>query len=187
MFKSLFTNTRMAAAGATVAGIALAAGAVIEVTDTQSASNTTVGIEHVSLGAFSLALLALALPIAYVGRLAGARRAATIAIVGQVLLAAICLAGNVRGTDLGIFPAVAVPSNLMLVGGWAVIASALRRRARLSTTLAVSLPASWITALVLAAVGGGLVAGAYWLAVGYLMRNDSLPIRSPSAPEPAGA
>jgi hypothetical protein len=38
-----------------------------------------------------------------------------------------------------------------------------------------------------AGIGGGLVAGAYWLAVGYLMRNDSLPIRSPSAPEPARA
>jgi hypothetical protein len=187
MFKNPLKNTRLAALGATVAGIALAVTGVIEVTDTQSAANATVGIEHVSLGAFSLALLALALPITYVGRLAGARRAATIAIVGQVLLALLCVTSNINGKDLGIFPAVAAPTNLMLFGGWAAIAIALRRRAGLSRALAVSLPASWIAALVLAAVGGGLVAGAYWMAVGYLMASDSLPIQSPSAPEPARA
>src|SRR5919198_671165 len=132
MFKNPLKNTRLAALGATVAGIALAVTGVIEVTDTQSAANATVGIEHVSLGAFSLALLALALPITYVGRLAGARRAATIAIVGQVLLALLCVTSNINGKDLGIFPAVAAPTNLMLFGGWAAIAIALRRRAGLS-------------------------------------------------------
>jgi hypothetical protein len=44
----------------------------------------------------------------------------------------------------------------------------------------VGLPFVWVAGIPLGTLGGGLIAGAYWLAVGYLLADRSLETRRPA-------
>jgi hypothetical protein len=157
-------STRFTATSAMIAGIALAVAGVIIVTDTQSSQSSVVGIEH-----------------------AGANKAAVVAPVGLVALALISLISNIRGEDLSIFPAVAGPANLMILGGFVAVGIGLRRRAQLSLALAIGLPVSWVLTIPASDIGGGVFAGAFWITVAYLIANQGLARTDSDLPEPARA
>jgi hypothetical protein len=170
-------SPRIAAFAAIAAAVALAVGGVIQITDAQSGQTTVVGIEHVTLGALTATLLLLAPVTLFLGRAAGRIRPAAIAATGMVVLAALTLVSNVRGEDPSFFAAVAIPTNLMWFGGLISLAVALKRTGAVPAKLAVALPLTWVLALPFSAAGGGLVAGAYWLLVGWLIRHGELPQR----------
>jgi hypothetical protein len=110
--------------------------------------------------------LVLLIPVVlHLGRLAGKPRAAAVTLT---------VVSNVRGEDPAFFDAVAGPSNLLILGGLIALAVGLRRRRVLSRFLAIGLPLSWILTL---AMGARLspIAGAYWLAIGWMLRNGELP------------
>ena len=44
----------------------------------------------------------------------------------------------------------------------------------------LGLPFVWVAGIPLGTLGGGLIAGAYWLAVGYLLADRSLETRRPA-------
>jgi len=163
---------------AMLAAAALAVCAIIQVTDSQSSQTTVVGVEHVTLGALSALLLLLVPATLHLGALAGRPRVALAAVTGQALLAALCVVSNVRGEDPSFFAAVAVPTNLLWLGGWIAIGVGLRRRARAPLALAVGLPLCWVATMPLSAIGGTLLAGFFWLAVGWLLLHDALPVTS---------
>jgi hypothetical protein len=179
-------STRLAAAAATAAGIPLAVSSIIQLTDDQSSESTVVGIEHVTLACLTLTVLFLVPTVLELGRRANRAWAARAAVTGQLALAGLTTISNVRGEDPSFFPVVAIASNLLILGGWVALAVALRRNRTMSTVLAVGLPLSWIFALPLSAVGGALVAGAYWLVVGWLLRHERLG-EAAGAPQPAPA
>jgi hypothetical protein len=161
---------------------------VIIVADSQSSQSTVVGIEHVSLGGLSLACLAMIAPFRYLARLAAANKAAAlVAPIGLALLSLVSLISNIRGEDLSIFPAIAGPANLMIFGGFVAVGVGLRRRAGLPLALAIGLPFSWILTIPASDIGGGVLAGAFWMTVAYLIANQGLATTGRDLPEPARA
>jgi hypothetical protein len=174
MTNKINISTRTAATAALAAGVAIFVFGSLSIADSQSAEDTTVGIEHVILGGLTVTLVLLIPVVLHLGRLAGKPRAAAVTVTGQALLAALTVVSNVRGEDPSFFAAVAAPSNLMIVGGLIALAVGLRRREVLSRSLAIALPLSWILTL---AMGGVFspIAGAYWLAIGWMLRNGELP------------
>jgi hypothetical protein len=174
MTNNINISTHTAAAAAITAGVVACVFGILSIADPQSAESTTVGIEHLILGGLT-ALLVLLIPVVlHLGRLAGKPRAAAVAVTGQALLAALTVVSNVRGEDPSFFAAVAGPSNLLILGGLIALAVGLKRREVLSRSLAIALPVSWILTL---AMGGVFapIAGAYWLAIGWMLRNGELP------------
>jgi hypothetical protein len=169
-----FTAAR-ARLAAMAAGVVIAVGGVIQITDSPSGETTTVGIEHLGLATLT-ALLVLLIPVVlHLGQLAGRLRVAALAVTGQVALAALTLISNVRGEDLSIFPVFAIPSNLLIFGGLVTLAVSLGRRSLLPKPLAVGLGLVWIATLPLSNFGGMVLAGGYWIALGRrLGRSEAL-------------
>lgn len=62
------------------------------------------------------------------------------------------------------------------------MAVSLKRAGRVATPVAVGLPLARIATLPMAVIGGGVLSGAYFMAVGYLLANDALERRSRLAP-----
>jgi hypothetical protein len=172
--KAMFSNIRFVGGTAIAAGIALAVSGIIQVTDTPSGETTVVGIEHVSLGAFTAALVLMIPAVLRLGALAARGRMATLAVGGQVALALLTITSNVSGEDLGIFPAVAAASNLAIFAGFVALAIALRRGGHLPQALAIGVPLSWIAALPMSSIGGTVLAGGFWIVLGYLIATESL-------------
>jgi hypothetical protein len=75
---------------------------------------------------------------------------------------------------MSFFPIVASLTNLAWLGGSIALAVSLYRTGRVSKRIAVGLPLVQVFALPLSMFGGGLIAGAYWVAVGYLMNQGAL-------------
>jgi hypothetical protein len=176
--------TRLAAPAATAAAALLGVSGIIRLTHEQSGESTTIGIEHLYLGGLTASLVLLVPVVLLLGRIAGRPRLARIAITGQLALAALTVISNVRGKDPSFFAAVAVPSNLLWLGGFVALAVVLRRSGRVPRAIAIGLPVAWVLTLPGSAVGGMVVAGAYWLVVGWLIAHDEL-VRRPGATAPA--
>ena len=166
--------TRFAAPAAMAAAAALGVGGVINATHDQSSTTTTVGIEHVSLGGFGLSLILLVPAVLYLGRLAGRPRFAAASSIGMTVLGLLTVVSNVRGSDPSFFGAVAVPTNLAWLVGYVAIAISLKRRRAVPTAIAIGLPVSWFFTIPLGSVGGTIVAGAYWLVVGWMLAHGEL-------------
>ena len=186
MTNNTSVSTRTAASAAIAAGVVTSVFGILSITDPQSSGSTTVGIEHVILGGLTVALLLLIPVVLHLGRLAGRPRAAAAAVTGQAALAALTVVSNVRGEDPSFFAAVAGPSNLLIVGGLIVMAVALGRGGAMPKPLAIGLPLSWILTLALGGVFAP-IAGAYWLAVGWMLRHGELPRPGIAGTEPARA
>jgi hypothetical protein len=168
-------TTRTAALAAQAAGVVVAVGGIIQLTDTASGETTVVGIEHLGLATFTGLLVHLIPVVLHLGRLAGRPRIAAMSVAGQVALAAMTVISNVRGEDLSIFPAVAIPSNTLILAGLVTLAVTLRRRGILPKPLAVGLALVWIVTLPLSNFGGMVLAGGYWLALAWQLKNGELP------------
>jgi len=78
------------------------------------------------------------------------------------------------GHDLGLFNVVAPLTNAAWLFGSVVLAVSLKRAEKVSGWVAVGLPVAWVATIPLATIGGGAIAGAYFLAVGYLLVNDAI-------------
>ena len=172
---------RLAAPAAMAAAVANSVSGVIQITDEQSGESTVVGIEHVSLAALTLACILIVPAVLRLAQIAGRSRGAVAASTGLVALSSLMVVSNVRGEDPSFFAAVAVPSNLLWLGGFVALAVALKRSARVPAAIAIGLPLSWILTLPLSALGGGIAAGAYWLVVGWMLRHERLERRPAAA------
>jgi hypothetical protein len=166
------TSPRVAALSACVGGALLAVSGALQATGldwTENAVETPA--QHVTMALFAAAFVALVPAVAYLGRLAPGRgRLGWIGIAaGQLGVAAASTVSNIRGVDAGWFPAAAVAANALWVVGTLVLAVALFRGRRVPRLLAVGLVVAYIGSIPLSIVGGGIIAGAYWLAVAYLI------------------
>jgi hypothetical protein len=70
--------------------------------------------------------------------------------------------------------------------GSIVLAVALKRTGRVSAFVAIGLPVAWVATIPLATLGGGVIAGAYYLAVGYLLANGAVERGARVATQPVG-
>ncbi len=169
------THIRTAAPAAMAAGVVIAVGGFIQLTDSQSGPTSVVGIEHVGLATLTAYLVLLIPVFAFLARLAGRTRLPAAAIAGLGGLALITITSNVRGEDLGIFPLIAIPTNLMIFAGLIVLGVALKRNGAFPRAMAIALPLTWILTLPLSNFGGMVVAGAYWFALGWMLDRGELP------------
>ena len=176
MFKSISNNVRLAAFAAMAGGSAWAVTGAIQLTgrDELRTSAIETALEHVMLGLFSAALLLTAPAVLALARQARTPRPGYVAAAGQVALAIAATTSNIAGEDPTFFLVVAPIANLMWLGGTIGLAVSLYRAGAVSKPVAFLLPAVQVLCLPLSVVGGGLIGGAVWIAVGYLMSVGAL-------------
>jgi hypothetical protein len=181
-------NYRAAAVAGIAGGIAWAVSGPLQLAGVNEHETKVVTLgEHILISMFSLALILTAAGTLALGRHARDDRGAKVAAAGMVLLALTATTSNINGEDMSFFPIVASLTNLMWLGGSIALAVSLYRTGRISSRIAIALPFAQVFALPLAAVGGGLVAGGYWVAVSYLMFAGALERRSRQVAVPAAA
>jgi hypothetical protein len=177
---------------AMLAGAAATAGGVTEIIHSQRhAGSNVVGVAgYLTLSFFAVFLISVApsfLALARRARSGAAVNAAVAAGAGTLILGLTSITSLINGHDLGIFNIVAPLTNAAWLVGSIVIAVSLKRAGKVSTAVAIGLPIAWLATIPLATVGGGVIAGAYYLAVGYLLVNDAVERRPRVAPQPASA
>ena len=172
------TNT-FAGRAAMVGGAAFAAGGVTQIVHSQRNSGSSVaGVAgYLSLSFFVVALIAIApsfIALARECRSGAARKAAIAAAAGTAVLGLTSISSLVTGHDLGLFNVVAPLTNAAWLFGSIVLARALRREGNVPTAVAVGLPLAWAASIPLATLGGGVISGAYFLFIGYLLANEAV-------------
>ncbi len=163
---------------AMAAGVVQIAVGVVQAVDPGDTIPTLRPVEHVVLGLYAVSLVLL-VP-AYLGLAAttGRRRGAAAACVGMLLLSAGMTATNLHDQDYGWFPAVAVPANALWLLGTIALAVALWRTPGMPRWVALGVVLTWVGGIPLSQLGGAVVPGAYWLAVGALIGAGTL-LRGP--------
>jgi hypothetical protein len=104
----------------------------------------------------------------------GARIGAYAVAIGQIVLGAVAVTSIVNGKDLSIFVVFAPLTNAAWLFGQIAIAVSLRRARRIPLWVAIGMPFTQVFALGLSAVGGGIVAGVFWLVLGTKLANGTL-------------
>jgi hypothetical protein len=179
---------RLGAVSAVAAGALWAVSAVIQVTGGHGGGENVEGFsEHAIITLLTVTLLLMAPAMLALGRHALSDLGARIAIPGLVVLGLTCIVSNVRGEDPSFFIVVAPITNLLWLVGSIVLAVSLYRANRIPRGLAIALPFMQVFALPLSAIGGSVVTGGFWIAVGYLMQKGALERPASAAAVPAAA
>ena len=177
---------------AMLAGAAATAGGVTEIVHSQRhAGSNVVGVAgYLTLSFFAVFLISVApsfLALARRARSGAAVKAAVAAGAGTLVLGLTSITSLINGHDLGIFNVVAPLTNGAWLVGSIVIAVSLKRAGTVATAVAVGLPLAWVATIPLATFGGGVLSGAYYLAIGYGLSTRAIN-RTPSpAPQPVAA
>lgn len=192
MQKLTSITDKLAGHAAILAGAAFAAGGITEIIHSQRhAGNRVVGVAgYLVLSFFIVALVSAAPSFLALARRASsgaATKAAVAAAAGTAVLGLTSIASIVNGRDLGLFNIVAPLTNGAWLVGSIILAVALKRAGRVPTAVAIGLPITWVATIPLATVGGGVISGAYYLALGYLLANDVNEQAVPAVPQPANA
>jgi hypothetical protein len=192
MKKLTSLTDKLAGRAAIVAGVALTAGGVTQIVHSQRhAGNQVVGVAgYLVLSLCVVALVSIApsfLALARRARCDAATKAAMAAAAGTAVLGLTSIASIVNGHDLGLFNVVAPLTNGAWLVGSIVIAVFLRRAGTVPKAIAIGLPLAWVATIPLATLGGGVLSGAYYLVVGYLLVTGAIDHRPSTAPEPATA
>ncbi|HEX2071415.1 MAG TPA: hypothetical protein VHF90_07190 [Thermoleophilaceae bacterium] len=126
-------------------------------------------LEHVMMGALSLVLLLMIPGYALLSRYATDAKPVLFVAAGNVALAATVTVSNVMGDDPSWFAIAAPITNALWFFGSIALAVLLRKAGHVPTWVYVGLPLAWIAALPLSPIGGPLLTGAYWIALGYML------------------
>jgi hypothetical protein len=185
-------SDKLAGRAAMLAGAAAAAGGVTQIVHSQRHSgNSVVGVAgYLTLSFFVVFLIGVApsfIALARRAQSALALRAAVAAAAGTLVLGVTSITSLVNGHDLGMFNVIAPVTNAAWLFGSIIIAVSLKRAGKVSNTVAFGLPIAWVTTIPLAVVGGGVISGAYYLAIGYLLVNEAIERRPRVAPQAASA
>jgi hypothetical protein len=183
---------KLAGRAAILAGAAFAAGGVTEIVHSQRhAGNRVVGVAgYLVLSFFVVALISGApsfLALARRARPGVATKAAVAAAAGTAVLGLTSITSIVNGHDLGLFNVVAPATNGAWLVGSIILAVSLKRAGKVPTAIAVGLPITWLTTIPLATVGGGVISGAYYVVLGYLLANHAGEQTAFAAVRPANA
>ena len=185
-------SDKLAGRAAMLAGAAATAGGITQIVQSQRhAGNNVVGVAgYLSLSFFVVFLIGVApsfIALARRARSGHALKAAVAAGAGTFVLGLTSITSLINGHDLGVFNVIAPLTNAAWLFGSMIIAVSLKRAGKVSTAVAVGLPIAWAATIPLATVGGGVLAGAYYLAIGYLLVNNAIERRARVAPQPASA
>lgn len=163
---------------AITAGALFAADGVLQMLHPQHTGSQIVGVAgHLNIAFFLVGLILISptfLVLARYARAGKAQKAARAAALGTFVLGVTCISSLVMGHDGAWFNAIAPLTNAAWLFGSIILAVSLKREGRVPTMVAVGLPLAWIATIPLATLGGGLISGAYFLTVGYLVAIDAI-------------
>ena len=145
---------------------------------------------YLALSFFIVALLSIAPSFIALARRARSRVAAWAALAaaaGTTILGLTSITSIVNGHDLALFNVVAPVTNAAWLVGSIILAVSLKRAGRVPAAVAVGLPITWVATIPLATLGGGVLAGAYYLAIGYLLASDAIERAGRAAAQPGTA
>jgi hypothetical protein len=190
MQKLDFITDKFAGRAAIVAGAALAAGGVTQIVHSQRHSDhPVVGVAgHLVLAFFILALISAApsfIALARRARSGAATKAALTAAASMAVLGLTSISSLVIGHDLALFNVVAPVTNGVWLAGSVILAVSLKRAGTVPAAIAIGLPVAWVATIPLATFGGGIIAGAYYLATGYLLAVGAIEHTARAATQPS--
>lgn len=160
------TDTRKTSIAVAVTVALFAFQAYVQLThDFATDSDLKGAIEYANILSLVATMAALTPVVLAIGRIAKAPRATRVVLVGFAVLATLCLSSAVNGGDLAIFPAVAIPANLLWLGGFIALGVILFRHGIVERRYAFALPLVWVALLPFSQVGGAIVAGVLLIAV----------------------
>jgi hypothetical protein len=167
MNTSILKNRRVALA-AVAGGVVYAFNGAIQATQDFGGTHNTIDStgEYLVTGGFAAALLLTAAAYREFGRMAGRPRAGVVAMVPQLVLAALATTSVINGEDLSIFNVLAPICLLTWLVSSVVIGVGLKKTRAVPKAVAYGLPALFIATIPLSVIGGPLVTGAFWIAVG---------------------
>jgi hypothetical protein len=185
-------SDKLAGRAAMLAGAAATAGGVTQIVHSQrhSGNNVVGAAGYLTLSFFIVFLISVVPSFIALARRAQsdiAAKAGLAAAAGTIVLGLTSITSLVNGHDLGMFNVIAPLTNGAWLFGSIIIAVSLKRAGRVSTGVAVGLPVAWVATIPLATLGGGVIAGAYYLAIGYLLVNDAIERRVGVASHPVSA
>ena len=192
MHKFSLTTDKFAGRAAILAGASFVAGGVTEIVHSQrQADHQVVGVAgYLTLSFFVVALLSVApsfIALARRARSGVGTKAAWAAAAGTTILGLTSITSIVNGHDLALFNVVAPVTNAAWLIGSIILAVSLKRAGRVPAAVAVGLPLAWVATIPLATAGGGVLAGAYYLTIGYLMASDAIERAGRAAAQPGTA
>jgi uncharacterized membrane protein len=192
MHKLSSISDKFAGRTAILAGAALIAGGVTEIVHSQrGADSQVVGVAgYLTLSFFIVALLSIApsfIALARRARSGVGSKAALAAAAGTTTLGLTSITSIVNGHDLALFNVVAPVTNAAWLVGSIILAVSLKRAGRVPAAVAVGLPLTWVATIPLATHGGGVLAGAYYLAIGYLLASEAIERAGRAATQPGTA
>ena len=172
------------ALAAVVGGLVYVFCGALQVTQDFEGSHNTIDTtaEYLVTAAFAAALFLTAGAYRVIGALADAPRVAVAAIVPQVVIGAMCVLSVINGEDASFFNVVAPISLLTWLVSSVVLAVRLRRRDAVPAGVTVALPLLVVATIALSPVGGPILTGAFWLAVGsHVLRSGAPRELAPAA------
>ena len=192
MYKPSSITDKFAGRAAILAGAALTAGGVTQIVHSQrGAGSQVVGVAgYLTLSFFTVALLSIAPSFIALARRARSRVAAWAALAaaaGTTILGLTSITSIINGHDLALFNVVAPVTNAAWLAGSVILAVSLKRARRVPAAVAVGLPLAWVATIPLATLGGGVLAGAYYLTIGYLLASDAIERAGRAATQPRTA
>ena len=189
MHKFSSITDKFAGRAAILGGAVFIAGGVTEIVHSQrGADSQVVGVAgYLALSFFIVALISIAPSFIALARRARSRVAtwaALAAAAGTTILGLTSITSLVTGHDLALFNVLAPLTNAAWLLGSIILAVSLKRARRVPTTVAIGLPLSWAATIPLGTFGGGVIAGAYYLTIGYLMASDAIERADRTATQP---
>jgi len=160
------TDTRKTSIAVGVAVALFAFQAYVQLThDFATESDLRGALEYANILSLVATMAALTPVVVAIGRIARAPRATRVVLTGFAALSALCVSSAVNGGDLAVFPAVAIPANLMWLGGFIALGVILFRHGVVERRYAIALPLVWVALLPFSQVGGAIVAAALLVTV----------------------
>jgi hypothetical protein len=134
----------------------------------------TTTTEHAILVLLATALVLIAPGVLALGRRVTQRTPSRVVAATMLVIAAAGTMSNIRGGDASWFDPVAGAANAAWLICTIWLAVVLHRSNAVARWVSVGLPFVYIATIPASRVGGGLVAGAFWIAVGTLLATGTL-------------
>ena len=136
--------------------------------------------EYLVTGGLGAALVLTAPVWSVLGRLAGKPRAGLVAMLPQIVIALMCVISVSQGEDPAFFNAVAPVCLLTWLVSSIVVAVGLKRTGSVPPALAYAAGAIVPVTFALSPIGGPLLTGGFYLALGTLLARGTLAVREPA-------
>jgi hypothetical protein len=134
----------------------------------------TTTTEHTILVLLAGSLVLIAPAVLALGNRIARRTPSRIVAGCMLVIATAGTISNIRGGDASWFDPVAGVTNVAWLACTIWLAIALHRSRAVARWVSVGLPLVYIATIPASRVGGGLVAGAFWIAVGTLLATGTL-------------